>query len=138
MPRALRIVIACDNCDEEIDTPDENHEGALTLSINGRGPKQLDLCANCLRGVGASPLNVWALIYALFEEADTIPDATPARRSRGSGANQSAPTPCPVCGHVAGSPQGLGRHCRTEHGASLAKLRQTHPPVADSFRVGNS
>ena len=118
MPRSLKVVIECDQCSEEIES--EEHEGALTLSINGKPTKQIDLCSACMRGENdTTPMS---LVY-IYEEADPIPEPKVKRTSSGTGRNQSEPSPCPACDHVAGSPQGLGRHARTVHGMSVQELR---------------
>lgn len=115
MPRSLKIVIICDNCLDEVDTDSEQHPGALALDINGEGKRQLDLCGGCIRIATTENL------LRLYDKADAIPEprATPRR------ATQSQPSPCPHkdCDHVAGSPQGLGRHTRSVHGLTVEAVR---------------
>lgn len=121
MPRSLKVVITCNNCDTLI-AAGEGHKGDLVLTINGVGPKQLDLCRACFDGgdLAISP----GTLLRLFEDADLIPEAKPSPRRTSRNTNQSQPSPCPACSHVAGSPQGLGRHARTVHGMTVAELRK--------------
>lgn len=119
MPRSLKVVIACDHCGNELQDPDEDHRGALALSINGGPVKQIDLCVECMLG-DSNYLYVIGLLD-LYENADPLPTTKPTtRRVRNT---NGGPAQCPACDHVSGSPQGLGRHTRTEHGMTVAELR---------------
>lgn len=118
MTRSLKIVVSCDFCYQSIE--DEDHEGALTLTINGKGPRQVDLCDECMSS--RSPFD----LLAVFEGADDLPTSPPSAVRRARNTN-GGPAQCPVCPTVAGSPQGLGRHTRREHGATVRQLRGEAP-----------
>ena len=117
MTRALKVVVFCDYCVSSIE--DEYHGGAMTLTIDGKGPRQVDLCDDCMSNL--SPLT----LLSVFEGAQDLPTTAPSlRRPRNT---NGGPAQCPVCPHVAGSPQGLGRHTRQEHGATVRQLRGEAP-----------
>lgn len=123
MTRSLKVLVNCDYCDIEIEEG-EDHEGSLTLTINGVGPRQIDLCGPCLGG-DTNYLYVNGMLE-LFEKADDLPTSPPSAVRRARNTN-GGPAQCPVCPHVAGSPQGLGRHTREAHGRTVAQLRGEAP-----------
>lgn len=118
MPRSLKVLITCDHCGEEIEGAEEQHPGALAISINGDAVKQIDLCGLCLRG-DRNYLYVAGLI-SIYDQADAIPQVQPVPRRRST----SDPVTCPACGHPSPTAQGLGRHTRSAHGMSVADLRK--------------
>lgn len=122
MTRSLKVLVNCDHCDTEIEDGEE-HEGSLTLTINGVGPKQVDLCRDCLSG---NDYFTPATLLYVFEQADLLPTSPPSAVRRARNTN-GGPAQCPVCPHVAGSPQGLGRHTRQDHGRTVAQLRGDAP-----------
>lgn len=112
MPRSLKVVVSCDYCPEEIDG--EDHEGALTLTINGKGPRQVDLCDDCLSNLSPRTL------LSVFEGVSDLPKQPrpPATRSR-SGIER-----CGLCDAFSATPQGLGRHTKAAHNMTVAGMRE--------------
>lgn len=109
MPRSLKVVVSCDYCMSSIE--DEDHGGALVLMINNEGPRQVDLCSECLTHRSVVDL------LGVFDQADDLP--APSRREGG--------LRCPACRHTASTPQGLGRHTKSVHHMTLRQLRGEAP-----------
>lgn len=107
MPRALKIVVECDRCDSPIEDG-ENHSGGLTLSIADGPIRQVDVCEECASAVDLNDLIV------LYQSAPELPTAPAAN---------SALT-CPACTFMGKTPQGLGKHTRSVHDATVKELRK--------------
>lgn len=115
MPRSLKVVVSCDYCSGSIEG--EDHEGALTLTINKKGPRQVDLCEDCMSNL--SPLT----LLSVFEGADDLPEPKPARRGRRADGEGMVYCPDPTCNAASPTAQGLGRHTRAAHNKTVSELR---------------
>ena len=109
MPRSVKIVIECDACGHEV----KEGEGlSPILIIDGVGPRQLDFCERCY--VDATIQN----LVVLFDSATDMPKPKPATRSRGEQQH------CGLCGASSPTAQGLGRHTKSAHDMTVAKMRE--------------
>lgn len=112
MPRSLKVVVTCDWCPQEITL--EDHEGALTLTVNGKGPRQMDLCDECLSTL--SPRDM----LSIFEGLSDLPKQPRPATTRRGGELQA----CGLCSAVSPTPQGLGRHTKSAHDMTVAEMRR--------------
>jgi hypothetical protein len=112
MPRSLKVVVSCDYCPQEID--DEDHEGSLALTINGKGPRQMDLCDDCMTSLSPRDL------LSVFEGLSDIPKQPRPPATRGRSEVQR----CGLCDTTSPTSQGLGRHTKAAHGLTVAEMRQ--------------
>lgn len=118
MPRSIEMVVGCDSCGDRI-PEGEQHPGALVLTVNGNGPRQIDLCEEC---IGTHDI---VTLMALFQSVPNMPKQPlmPKPRGKRGNTNTSGEFICPACGDVKPTAQSLGRHTRKEHDATVAEVR---------------